>query len=320
MKTRLLTAVLLLAAWTAVAGEATFIVKAAVLPRSRAVNGHVQDVRVLGPGRAEVHVSTTLDPIGARGFAVGQPRPIAGTPGWFRLPQSLGEMVAGENDPWGRATRILRWVMDHVRINAQERGAQDAGSVLERGSGRCSGLANAATALLRAAGFTARTVSGLLVLDSCAIPHRWVECFLPGAGWVPTDPTLGLWIVTPRHVAWPGTVTGAYDLRATRVPADDMAGVSRAWGWPVRWNRGAVLECRVVGSPGTGVVLAELRGPDGELRRLRLDGAGQFDGLPPGRWLLTVRLGNEVVEKCAFRLEEGGTVSYAIRLPGPELG
>ncbi len=313
-------ALLLLAASTAAAGEASYIVEAAVLPENRAVNGYVQQVRVLGPGRAQVDVATGLDPIGAGGFTVGQPQPAGGTPIWFRLPQSLDRLVAAENDPWARATRVLRWVMEHVHVDSAQQAPQDAASVLERGSGRCSGLANAAAALLRAAGFSSRTVSGVLVSEGRVVPHRWLECRLEGAGWVPTDPTLGLWVVTPRHVAWPETVSGRVTVRAIGPVGDDLSQVSRAWGWPIRWNRGAVLRCRVVGSASTAPLMAELRGPDGELRRLRLGRGAQFGGLPPGRWFLTVRMGGRVVERCTLRLEEGRTVSYAIRVPEPEVG
>jgi len=320
VKHAVLTSILLAAACTAAAGEARYVIESSVLPANRDVNGFQQRVRVLGPNRAEVEIIARMEPIEARGFSMGQPEPAASTPSWFQMPRSLGQSISAENDPWERATLVLRWVMEHVRLDAEDRAPQDAGSVLERGSGRCSGLANAAAAMLGAAGFPARTVSGILVSGSRVVPHRWLECRLPGAGWVPTDPTLGFWIVTPRHMAWPEPVTGSCTVQEIEAADMDLGEIQHAWGWPIRVNRGAILECRVVGERGAEALMAELQGPNGEIRKLRLDGDGQFGGLPPGRWFLTVRLGGRIIEKCMLRLEEGKTVSFSIKLPDPEVG
>jgi len=320
MRRALALSIVLLAAAAAIGGEATYVVHCEALPEGRSVNGFVQRVRALAPETAEVEVVTSLAPIESRGFSAGQPQPSAKTPSWFRLPRSLDELLWVQNDPWERATRILRWVMEHVRLDVREQVSQDAGSVLARGSGRCSGLANAAAAMLEAAGFSARTVSGVLVSGATTVPHRWLECWLPGAGWVPTDPTLGLWVVTPRHLAWPGAVTARCTVKVIQISGDAPSGWARAWGWPVRWNRGAVLKCQVVGEPTTAMLMAELKGPDGELRQLSFDRIGRFAGLSPGRWFLTVRRGGEIVERCTLRLEKGKVVSFSIKLPGPGVG
>ncbi|HHQ47406.1 MAG TPA: transglutaminase domain-containing protein [Acidobacteria bacterium] len=310
----------MLVASAAAGGEATYTVRCTVLPEGRSVNGFVQTVQVLGRGVAEVRVKTTLTPIGARGFASGIPRPTTATPGWFRLPHSLADLLTTEDDPWERATRVLRWVMDHVSIEENDMGPQDAASVLARGGGRCSGLANAAAAMLQAAGFSARTVSGVLISRSGAVPHRWLECKLPGAGWVPTDPTLGLWVITPRYVAWPGPVIHPCAVEKVEVHDAGLSALSSSWGWPVRWNRGAVLQCKVVGATGDAPVMAELSGPDGEERELSFRRTGQFAGLTAGRWLLTVRRGDRIVQRCTLQLERGKTVSFSIDLSGPGVG
>ena len=75
-----------------------------------------------------------------------------------------------------------------------------------RGNGSCDGYVNLYLACLRAAGVACRQVSGYLfqpaihVTEEYVDPasgmvylerlrHTWVEFYLPGAGWLPADPT-----------------------------------------------------------------------------------------------------------------------------------
>jgi hypothetical protein len=52
--------------------------------------------------------------------------------------------------------------------------------------------ADLAVALGRRAGLPVRRIYGVLLDDAGgAIPHRWVEYFLPTVGWIPSDPFLG---------------------------------------------------------------------------------------------------------------------------------
>ena len=84
--------------------------------------------------------------------------------------------------------------------------AQDALSVLERGSATCEGYTNLYLACLRAMGIPCRQVTGYLyqpALHSTApyldlenrrllangLRHSWVEFYLPSLGWVAADPT-----------------------------------------------------------------------------------------------------------------------------------
>jgi len=265
---------MVLMAAPALAEEADYLVTAGDFPVTSASNGYVQDVRAAAGGGVTVHVATSLAPIGAtETYAVI----VAGTkpfvPPGFELRPDLGS--------WEAATMVLEWAADRVSIDTADTGLQDAASVLERGRGRCSGLANAAVALLRAAGFEARTISGLLVSDGGAIPHRWLECRLPGAGWVATDPTLGLWTVTPRHVAYPATVLTVPEIRVIDAGTDGLERLPRHDGRVVRPNRGADLVCRLP--------------------------------TKPGRWVLEVEVGGLVVERRAFVLRSGDVHSYTVQ-------
>lgn len=300
------------------AGEATYRLVGGDPPMAAAANGFVQEVRSLGDGEFEVRVAATLAPIGAAGTyaRIVAENPVEATPQGFELPANLRSQLSGDLGAWEAATRILTWAADHVRVDSDDLGRQDASSVLRRGTGRCSGLANAATALLLTAGFEARTVSGLLVTVDGAIPHRWLECRLPGAGWVPTDPTLGPWAITSSHIVFSDTVTDAPTVH--RVKGDertDLELLTRQGRRLVRPNIGADLVCRL-SSPATPVPpLAVLRGQSGEVRRALLDPEAHFSGLLPGRWVLEVEAEGAVIERKAFDLRSGEMNSYAVRLP-----
>jgi len=203
-------------------------------------------------------------------------------------------------------------VAKNLVVDTEDESPQDAASVLGRGRGRCSGVANAAVAMLRTAGFEARTVSGLLVGDGEAIPHRWIECRLPKAGWVPSDPTLGLWTVTPRHLVFSDTVKIAPSVQVLESGADGLERLPRRRGSLVRPNFGADLVCRIQSQVTGPSPLAVLRGGGGDIRRARLDPEARFSGLLPGRWVLEVEADGEVVERRTLRLRSGEFLSFTV--------
>jgi hypothetical protein len=238
-------------------------------------------------------------------------------PEGFELPQSLRVALQPEMTAWEAATTVLKWVSAHLALVENDRHPQDAGSVLDRRGGRCSGLANATAALLMAAGFEARTVSGLLVEDSRSIPHRWVECRLPGAGWVPTDPTLGLWAISARHVAFGDTVQTVPDIETEWPAAGDLDRLPRSGTTVIRPNDGAELVCRLSDlADGRTAVVSLVRGSD--RRRAILGPEARFESLLPGRWLLVIELGGRVVERRELTLKAGVVNSYVVRLPSDE--
>lgn len=307
-----LAAAVLMVAASVPAQEATYLMRGEVVPANRAANGWVQTVVATAPDEVRVHVTVDPGPIGSEAVWNGPSAASARlVPEQFRLPRDLGRSLRRGDGGWEVASTVLRWVRRHIAVDVKGMGPQDAASVLRRGTGRCSGVANAAVAFLRTAGFQARTVSGLLIGADRAVPHRWLECRLDGAGWVPSDPTLGLWVVTPHHVAFAEPVVQV----PTVIPVAAAPGPASASA-PLRSrvNRGAELECRAVGGAGGAVVTAELSGPGGETRRALLSPAAKFRRLAPGRWRLTVRVGVRVVERRELQLAAGRAVSYVVRV------
>jgi transglutaminase-like putative cysteine protease len=98
-------------------------------------------------------------------------------------------------------------IRSHFRYNARdEEGTQSPLETLAVGSGSCRDFALLMMEAARRLGFAARFVSGYLydsALDSGAggagtsmvgsgTTHAWLQTYLPGAGWVPFDPTNNL--------------------------------------------------------------------------------------------------------------------------------
>lgn len=287
------------------AHEASYLMRGAVVPVDAVSEGHVQTVTPVGDGWHRVRVSVPLTPIGAQGSWQGLRARTAApeVPPGFALPAALERRLRPEAEAWEVASEILSWVASTVALDPDDAADQDATSVLDRRRGRCSGLANAATALLRAAGFEARTVSGLLVDGDVGIPHRWLEIRLPGVGWVASDPTLGLWLVTPRHVVFPAPVVELPEIRVERVDPLDLAQLPLRDGSPHRPNAGAELVCRLVDDAGP--ALAVLSGPAGDTRRVLASPEARFERLFPGRWRLEVVRHGVVVGRLTVELRSG---------------
>ncbi len=289
--------------------EATYAMRGPLLPGAVEVNGYRQTVTGSPDGWVRVTVVVQDDPLGSSS-TWAHPAPRPGVPEGFALPRGLATGLASERTAWAAAGRVLDWVRARVRHDETDTEAQDAASVLGRRRARCSGIANLSAALLMASGFEARTVSGLLIGDNgAAIPHRWLECRIPDVGWVPTDPTLGRWMITPRHVAFDRAVATLPEVRV--LESDLQPPRSRV-------NRGAELSCRLVGSPPPEGGVALLRGPDGQRREVALEPAGLFSGLKPGRWVLEVRIAGMLLERHALTLEDEIPVSLAIPVPHRE--
>lgn len=311
-------AVALLLLWATAGGaqDAGYLVRGGQLPVDVVANGYAQTVTETDDGAVEVQVATSVAPIRSRGtYGAMAGTEVTGLPGGFELPGRLLARLSPDLSAWEAATRVLEWSATHLAVDTGDLQSQDAVSVLARGRGRCSGVANATTALLLAAGFEATTVSGLLITDGGAIPHRWVACRLPGAGWVHTDPTLGLWTITPSHMAFAATVTDLPEVRVLRHGADRVAALPRRAGRPMRPDTGAELLCRVVGNGAEATAVAVLTGVDGEVHRVVLDPEGRFSALLPGRWRLVVTSRDQVVDDRELLLRQGELHSYTVSLP-----
>lgn len=133
-------------------------------------------------------------------------------------PESVRELVqaAERESGWSVAGFIASAAATvHARFR-YEKGATHVHSsifdAMETGAGVCQDFAHLLLAILRMRGIPGRYVSGYLVPRRTAEPgasveeviggqasHAWVEAFLPGAGWMGVDPTLGH-ATTIQHV------------------------------------------------------------------------------------------------------------------------
>ncbi len=110
------------------------------------------------------------------------------------------EITGGESDSWKAAREINRWVFKNVEKEFTP-DFSNALQTLRTRRGDCGEHAALATALMRAAGIPARTVTGLVYWP----PgegfgyHAWIEVFV--GEWVMMDPSWGEDLVNPTHIA-----------------------------------------------------------------------------------------------------------------------
>lgn len=122
-------------------------------------------------------------------------------------------------------TQCIRDTM-HYRLRFEE-GVQTPHQTLELQSGTCRDFATLMIEAIRHLGYAARFVSGYLYtpwLDSgspqnagAGATHAWVQVYLPGAGWIPFDPTNNLIggtdlirVGVARHATQASPVSGSW--------------------------------------------------------------------------------------------------------------
>jgi hypothetical protein len=100
--------------------------------------------------------------------------------------------------------KVVRWVAGEIRYSEQPGIPEDALSVMQNREGSCVGLSNLCIALLRSLEIPARKVHGLLIVGegrrARVIPHRFVEVYLPDAGWLFSDPAGSVLFADARHI------------------------------------------------------------------------------------------------------------------------
>jgi len=134
------------------------------------------------------------------------PDPKHQVDGWAR------RFVAGaaEHDTMGILSAMTKAIQAEFKYNPRDQmGTQDPVTTLNTGAGTCRDYALLMMEAARTLGFAARFVSGYLYDDSKisggketviggGVTHAWAQIYLPGAGWVPFDPTNG--IVSDRNL------------------------------------------------------------------------------------------------------------------------
>ncbi|MGZ5425573.1 MAG: transglutaminase-like domain-containing protein [Thermoanaerobaculia bacterium] len=132
--------------------------------------------------------------------------------------ESLSErLLAGAKTTLEAVERIVAFTAHRVRYALPDGSPETASLTLHARRGSCVGRSLLAAELLLRAGVPARQVTGVLAAqrareltpesravfnaDLGGVRHRWIEVFVPGLGWVPSDPSGLANTVTAKHLA-----------------------------------------------------------------------------------------------------------------------
>ena len=159
-------------------------------------------------------------------------------PSRFARPSTaLDDFVSGhgvgkaEGDPLSALVRLSRALYEAFQyVPGSTSAVSSIEHILEAGKGVCQDYAHVMISIARSWGVPSRYVSGYLYVEDdvgqpipAAAGHAWVECRLPGLGWVGFDPTNN-WIVGQQTRAG----CGGQGL-SRRGP--DSGDIPRRWGY-----------------------------------------------------------------------------------------
>jgi transglutaminase-like putative cysteine protease len=151
--------------------------------------------------------------------------PDEGLLNWARTFTSGSDEPIGSRDVLVNMTRDIKERCTYVpRI---EEGVQTPQETLALNSGTCRDFATLMIEAVRHLGYAARFVSGYLYSPSqddevpenvgAGATHAWVQVYLPGAGWIPFDPTNNLIggtdlirVGVARHATLASPLSGAW--------------------------------------------------------------------------------------------------------------
>jgi transglutaminase-like putative cysteine protease len=124
--------------------------------------------------------------------------------------------------------RVVSWVSKRIHYELPSLIPESAATCHRSRRGSCVGRSLLAADLLRRGGVPARQVTGILTAlepgeltgssqelfndGISGVRHRWIEVFVPGLGWVPSDPGGLANTVTARHLALPGAPPEGFGL------------------------------------------------------------------------------------------------------------
>ena len=148
-------------------------------------------------------------------------------------------IVGAETNPWRRVELIYDWIVENLRYEVPGPEGRHAESVLEAGRGDCEQFSVLMTAMCRALGIPARTVTSAWTQGG---DHVFLEVWIEGYGWVPADPSLGQ-LLGPL----------GKELRGENL-AGIMAGRNVPMGDP-RWLLGNLFDARMVVIVGNNITV-----------------------------------------------------------------
>lgn len=261
--------------------------------------------------------------------ALDEPRP--GDPEADALSRRL---LAGSRSALEAVERVIGFASHEIRYALPSAEPESAGGVLHSGRGSCVGRSLLAEDLLVRAGIPARQVTGLLVASGPGeltpesrpaynaalggVRHRWIEAFVPGLGWIPSDPGGLANRLTSRHLALTGQpARGSSVLTITRSAELERPAASggRTEALLAR-PRGAPLLVRNESSPGGGAVaLAPLEAGEAAqtaqgTRLLRTGtSTARFERVSAGEYRVVWRRPDGQVEAASIRVQGPATVN-----------
>jgi transglutaminase-like putative cysteine protease len=144
---------------------------------------------------------------------------------WAQTFTASGEQPVGSRDVLVNMNRAIRDRCTYVP--RFEEGVQSPQETLSLNSGTCRDFATLMIEAVRQLGYAARFVSGYLYSPAqdgdaaenvgTGATHAWVQVYLPGAGWIPFDPTNNLIggtdlirVGVARHAAFASPLSGSW--------------------------------------------------------------------------------------------------------------
>jgi Transglutaminase-like superfamily len=146
-------------------------------------------------------------------------------------------IIAGESNPWRRATLIYEWTMNNLTFVPGGFGDADAKSTLQSRQGDCSQFSCLFSALCRSVGIPARTVANVWTGGGS---HISAEILLNGIGWIPMDTSLGQMLLPSGGGLSPEEVQAFMDSK--KIPLGDPA-----------WLAGNLYENRLITCVGNNI-------------------------------------------------------------------
>ncbi len=126
-------------------------------------------------------------------------------------------LLAGAKTTLEAVERVVAFTARRIRYALPDGAAETAFLTLRARRGSCVGRSLLAAELLLRSGIPARQVTGILTAERAreltpesrsvfnadlgGVRHRWIEVFVPGLGWVPSDPSGLANTVTAKHLA-----------------------------------------------------------------------------------------------------------------------
>ena len=148
------------------------------------------------------------------------------------IQKAVKDAAGEERNPYWIMRKIYRYVREHMYYELAG-GWNVAPAILERGNGSCSEYSFVFIALCRAAGLPTKYVGSVAIRGDDAstdeVFHRWCECYLPGYGWVPIDPSGGDSDSPARVAEYFGHVANRYLITTEGGGASEYMG----WGYNV---------------------------------------------------------------------------------------